>query len=258
MAGWVKLYRSFRDWEWYDSPSCKVVFIDLLLSANHKEGSYRGVTLPAGSLTTSQAKIAERTGLTIKQVRSALIKLEGTGEVHIKSTRQFSMITIVKWDKYQQEDGQEGEQGEHRGADGGQTEGTQRATSKNARREEGKKGRSIIPLCSDDLPRQVIACLNSICGRKFDASKESSLKWARARIKDGFTLEEFSEVFKHKASEWKNDSKMHEFLRPETLLGNKFEGYLQAARSAPEADLEPGDIIRSLLPDDLKDTGIPV
>ena len=29
-----------------------------------------------------------------------------------------------------------------------------------------------------------------------------------------------------KASQWLNDSKMSNFLRPETLFGSKFEGYL--------------------------------
>ena len=29
-----------------------------------------------------------------------------------------------------------------------------------------------------------------------------------------------------KSSQWLNDSKMEKFLRPETLFGTKFEGYL--------------------------------
>lgn len=107
-------------------------------------------------------------------------------------------------------------------------------------------------------PAQVIDLLNITCSRQFKTNSKTNLKLASARLKDGFTMDDFVTVFKHKASEWAHDPKMHTFLRPETLLGNKFEGYLQAARSAPSAEETPGDIIRSLLPDELKDTGIPL
>ena len=33
-------------------------------------------------------------------------------------------------------------------------------------------------------------------------------------------------MIKIKSKEWKNDDKMSKYLRPETLFGAKFEGYL--------------------------------
>ena len=48
-------------------------------------------------------------------------------------------------------------------------------------------------------------------------------------MREGYTVEDFRRVIDHKASEWMEDEKMREYLRPETLFGTKFEGYLQAA-----------------------------
>lgn len=104
MSGWIKLHRSFSKWEWYDQPNCVTIFIDLLLQANHEDGKYRGVKIPKGSLTTSQAKIAERTGLTISQVRTVLDKLSLTGEIAVESTTKFSMISVINWAKYQSDE----------------------------------------------------------------------------------------------------------------------------------------------------------
>ena len=33
--GWISLYRKFLDWQWYDYPTVKIVFLHCLLSANH-------------------------------------------------------------------------------------------------------------------------------------------------------------------------------------------------------------------------------
>lgn len=49
----------------------------------------------------------------------------------------------------------------------------------------------------------------------------------KARLKEGFTLENFKEVIDKKCLDWLNDKEMNKYLRPETLFGNKFESYLQ-------------------------------
>ena len=41
-----------------------------------------------------------------------------------------------------------------------------------------------------------------------------------------FTLDDFKQVIDIKSIQWINDSKMKSYLRPETLFGTKFEGYL--------------------------------
>ena len=58
---------------------------------------------------------------------------------------------------------------------------------------------------------------------KADTSKTKSL--IDARLNEGFTYEDFVKVIDTKCSSW-IDTDMEKYLRPETLFGNKFEGYL--------------------------------
>ena len=53
-----------------------------------------------------------------------------------------------------------------------------------------------------------------------------------ARFNEGFSVEDFKKVIDVKTQEWK-DSNMEKYLRPETLFGNKFEGYLNQKSKNP-------------------------
>ena len=99
--GWVKLHRKFINWEWYDEPNVKSVFIDLILNANHQASAWHGHEIEKGSFVTSVADIAARNGLTTQQVRSALVKLEKTGEISKKSTNKNTLIIVLGYAKYQ-------------------------------------------------------------------------------------------------------------------------------------------------------------
>lgn len=74
--------------------------------------------------------------------------------------------------------------------------------------------------------KEIVDYLNEMCGTKYKASSEKTRKLIRARLNDGFTVEDFRTVIFKKARDWINDPKMCKFLRPETLFSNKFEGYL--------------------------------
>lgn len=64
---------------------------------------------------------------------------------------------------------------------------------------------------------------------------ESNRKFVRARFNQGFTLEDCKKVVDIKVSKWKG-TKWAEFLRPETLFGNKFDSYLN---ENTEAEIKP-------------------
>ena len=99
--GWIKLHRKFINWEWYDEPTVKSVFIDLILNANHQATAWHGHEIEKGSFVTSVADIAARNGLTTQQVRSALKKLEKTGEISKKATNKNTLIIVLGYAKYQ-------------------------------------------------------------------------------------------------------------------------------------------------------------
>lgn len=75
---------------------------------------------------------------------------------------------------------------------------------------------------------EIIDYLNQKTGKNFKSTSKATQKHIKARFSDGFTLEDFKWVIDIKCEEWLKDSKMSTYLRPETLFGTKFEGYLNA------------------------------
>ena len=101
MQGWIKLHRGLLNWDWADSPREMSLFVHLLLRANHKPTTWRGTEIGAGQLLTGRKQLSSWTGLTEQQIRTSLKHLKSTNELTIKSTKNYSIISIVNWDKYQ-------------------------------------------------------------------------------------------------------------------------------------------------------------
>jgi hypothetical protein len=100
--GWIKLHRSFLDWEWYNCPNTARLFLHCLLKANHKDKKWQGQIIKRGTFITSLSTLANETGLTIQKVRTSLQNLQVTGEVTRKSTSKLTQLTICKYDTYQE------------------------------------------------------------------------------------------------------------------------------------------------------------
>lgn len=100
--GYIKLWRSMLTWEWYDDPPTKTVYLHLILTASISPSIWHGVEIPRGSLISSYRKIAEQTGLTIRQARTAINHLETTGEVTRSAYPKFTVFTLNNYDKFQE------------------------------------------------------------------------------------------------------------------------------------------------------------
>lgn len=109
-AGWICLHREILDWEWYTDINTCHLFAHLLIRASHKERTYRGVQIKPGMVVAGRESLARETGLSPQKVRTALDKLVSTKEITITTTRQYSIIAIENWSRYQtinQEDNQQ-------------------------------------------------------------------------------------------------------------------------------------------------------
>ena len=73
--------------------------------------------------------------------------------------------------------------------------------------------------------KYIVEYINFKAGTRYRYQTESTKKHISARLKEGFTIDDFKTVIDKKVSEWKK-TKMEQYLRPETLFGSKFEGYL--------------------------------
>ena len=75
----------------------------ILLSVNHKDKSYRGKLVKAGSMLTGRDILAQKTNLSVQQVRTCLERLKSTNEITIETNSQGTIIHVVNFEKYQLE-----------------------------------------------------------------------------------------------------------------------------------------------------------
>lgn len=87
---------------------------------------------------------------------------------------------------------------------------------------------------TNTVVREVIAYLNEKAGKNYKASSKHSASLIKARLKEGFSVEDFKRVIDNKVADWKPRKDMEIYLRPETLFGTKFEGYLNENRGEGE------------------------
>lgn len=156
--GHIKLDRKILDWEWWSDKNTCRLFIYMLLEAEWCDSSFMGTEIKRGSFVSTLPKIAEKTGLSIKEVRTALNHLKRTGEVAVKTTNKYSVFTVNNYNRYQASGSQKGSQG----AVKGQSKGSQKANlpiikeNKNIRIKEYKKSVSDETVCQTETVRRVV------------------------------------------------------------------------------------------------------
>ena len=112
------------------------------------------------------------------------------------------------------------------------------------------KNKYIVEQSPTEYPfKEIIDYLNEKTGKAYKYSTETTQRHIRARIKEGFTLEDFKNVIDWKVSQWGSEEKMERYLRPQTLFGTKFESYLneipkprQVPEKPPEEPEQPIDL----------------
>lgn len=109
----------------------------------------------------------------------------------------------------------------------------------------------------------VMEFLKKTTGRDFRVAKTISAikrsdKYIKiaARLREGYTLEDFYQVITTMNNKWAGDKKMRDYLQPQTLFSTKFESYLDMAAnpikpSEPKNKLgltqeEAGEVLRDL------------
>lgn len=130
MGGWIKLYDKMLNWEWYGNTNVVRVFLHCLLKANYQQKVWQGITIERGQFITSVAIMSAELGLTTKQVRGALMKLQKSNNIAIKGANKFSTITVCNYDSYQSFAEDEGQtKGQATGQAKGQTKVTQKGNN---------------------------------------------------------------------------------------------------------------------------------
>lgn len=99
--GFVKINRKITEWEWYKNVPTRVLFEHLIYTVNYEDKMWQGRKILRGQKVTSIKHLAEETGLTLRQVRTALNNLKTTCEVTSETTNKFTVVTVVNYEVYQ-------------------------------------------------------------------------------------------------------------------------------------------------------------
>lgn len=248
---YVKISRKILDWEWYTDINTKVLFLHILLKANWKPSRFQGTEVPRGSLVTSQQNMATETGLTIKNVRTALKHLENTGEVAVSRHPKFSVITVKNYNQYQSSGSQM--------AVDGQSDGSRGATIEEGKKErkqeynKSPKGDYESGTPENSIYATIRELYNSVCGSypRLVKMSEARKKAINARIRAGYTREDFRILFeKAEASEFlkgankRNWRATFDWLISDTNMAKVLDGNYDARKEAVKDEPEPTNSVR--------------
>ena len=228
--GWVKIHRVlFEHPIWKQStPEQKVILIALIGMVNHEpeRWEWKGEMFEAkrGQTVTSLESIREACGkgVSIQNVRTALARFEKLEFLTNESTKSGRLITICNYCKWQDKGDET-----NKGANKEVTKTSQRPNkdltpNKNDKNDKNDKNKDIY----SRERAEIIGYLNEICGTNYRPNSRTTKGLIQARMNDGYTVADFKTVIYKKAKQWKDDARMCQYLRPETLFGSKFEGYL--------------------------------
>lgn len=220
MNGYIKLFRKITNWEWYTDTNTFRVFIHLLLMANHEDQKWRGMVIKRGQRVTSLNHLSQELGLSKQQIRTAISHLISTQEITCETTHKHTVITVENYDSYQG------------GADEDNTLANTRCNTVSTLNKNDKNKRikeynniHIVEKPEENTAKTVIDHLNERAGTHYRHNTGKTKTLIRARLNEGFSVEDFRIVIDKKCDEWLGTD-MQKFLRPETLFGTKFEGYL--------------------------------
>lgn len=119
---------------------------------------------------------------------------------------------------------------------------------------EQKKQKERDKKLLDDI-YAIIDYLNLTTGSNYRHNTKSTITKIKARLNEGFSVEDFKKVINNKSQEWLG-TEWENYLRPETLFGTKFEQYLnQKSFNKKEKQLtqrEKDDLFLKKIKEELK------
>lgn len=119
--GFILIHRKLLDWEWYKNINTKVLFLHLLLKANYAPSKHEGQVIQRGELMTSYPLLSAETGLSVKEIRTALNHLNGAGITAVRKMPKYSIISIKNYNQYQERAGKRADEGQAKGRQGAGT-----------------------------------------------------------------------------------------------------------------------------------------
>lgn len=169
-----------------------------------------------GNPSIVKGKLFPLKTVTNRQIDDALNKLATAGMVirYVSDGKPF--LQLATWDKHQHKRAKYSKYPEPDPCL--QLHATVSEKSRNENRESENPG-------NEALFREILGYLNQKLGTNYRVKSEKTRRLLEARLQEGFAFHDFQTVIDKKSDQWLNTD-MEKYLRPETLFGPKFEGYL--------------------------------
>ncbi len=100
-TGWISLHRNILNWYGFSDPKMLKLWIYLLIRASHKSRKYLNIDIRRGQLITSRKRLSKELEMSEQMIRNRLKNLQKSGEITVKTTNKFSIVTICKYEYYQ-------------------------------------------------------------------------------------------------------------------------------------------------------------
>jgi len=201
MSGYISLHRKLLDWEWYNDNNTKILFIHCLLKANWEDKNWQGNLIKRGSFITSIETLSNELNLTFQNIRTSLSKLEKTNEIVKNSTNKNTLLTIVKYDDYQNL--------ENKVTNEQQTNNKQLTTTNNII----IKKENIDPINWSVL----LEFFNEVTGKKCKVVPEKAKSQFKARLKENFTKEDIANAIQNAYNDKYHKETNHQYLTLEFI-----------------------------------------
>ena len=101
--GYIKLYRSLTDWEWYKNPNTRSLFIHILLTVSYKDEEVKGIPIKRGQGIYTIKGLAEVLGMSEQNVRTALANVKSTRSLTTSKVSKYTLISVQNYEWYQGE-----------------------------------------------------------------------------------------------------------------------------------------------------------
>lgn len=98
---YLKISYSILDWGWIHKPNTFLVFIHLMLLANRKPHGYMGDIIDRGEVLASYDFLAEQTGLSVQNVRTAIKHLKATNTIKHRKVNNINVFSIPSFSEHQ-------------------------------------------------------------------------------------------------------------------------------------------------------------
>ena len=173
----------------------------------------------------------KRLNLTTQKVRTILKKFEKQGYIEFLSSgskgKESTLKLTIKQQLFNNNTTNKTEQLQQVEDLGNNNLTTNQQQSNNTTKKKEKDNNNIYSL--------VIDYLNRKASTNYRSTTKNTQSFINARLKEGYTVEDFKKVIDSKSREWLNTD-FEKYLRPATLFGTKFENYLnEANKKTPTA-----------------------